>query len=300
MIAACGMTLAPLSVCTASRMLTKAPGQSRSSLLANSALTFTVPEFASTVLSTKSSLPLALAPVSGKVAVTLPPPPRRAASAWPRLRCGRLKATAIGSSWVIVTSAVPLGCTKLPGKTLIAPARPALEATMRLYDRATCAASIAARSEATTASCESTRVWLVSTAPWEMKFCANRSLLRASCRCASASAARSLASWARALVTLTSSLRASRLNSGWPALTNWPSRMCTLVMVLAICGRTSTLLSAVTVPVASSITSTSFLCTVTTETLTGGPPATGTPEPAAAGLAEACWASPDAGPRVRV
>jgi hypothetical protein len=46
--------------------------------------------------------------------------------------------------------------------------------------------------------------------------------------------------------------------------------MCTLVIVLAICGRISTLFSAVTVPVASSITSTSRFCTVTSVTLTGG------------------------------
>jgi hypothetical protein len=73
------------------------------------------------------------------------------------------------------------------------------------------------------------------------------------------------------LVTLTSSLRASSTNSGWPALTNCPSLICTLVMVLAICGRMSTLLSAVTVPVASSITSTSFFWTTTVVTLIGGP-----------------------------
>ena len=52
-------------------------------------------------------------------------------------------------------------------------------------------------------------------------------------------------------------------------------------MMLAICGRTSTLLSAVTVPVASSITSTSRFCTDTVVTLTGGPLA-----PAVAGAAE--------------
>ena len=154
---------------------------------------------------------------------------------------------------------------------MIAPARPAAGATIRLYERPTCADSIAARSAATTARAESTSVWLVSTAPCEMKFCANKSLLRASWRSASASAAWSLASCARALVTLTSSLRASSANSGWPALTNWPSLICTLVIVLATWGRMSTLLSAVTVPVASSITSTSFFWTTTVVTLTGGP-----------------------------
>ena len=100
------MTLAPFSVCTARRIVTKAPGQSRSSLLANSALTRTVPEAASTALSTNCSLPVSAVPPSGSTAVTLPPPARIVASASPRLRCGRLKATAIGSSWVIVTSAV--------------------------------------------------------------------------------------------------------------------------------------------------------------------------------------------------
>ena len=47
--------------------------------------------------------------------------------------------------------------------------------------------------------------------------------------------------------------------------------MCTLVITLATCGRTSTLLSAVTVPVASSMTSTSLFWATTVVTLTGGP-----------------------------
>ena len=136
MIAACGITIASFSVCTASRTLTKAPGQSLSSSLANSALTRTVPEPASTALSTNCSLPVSVPRASGSTAVTLPPPLRSVCSASPRLRCGRLKATAIGSSWVIVTSAAPVGCTVLPAKTLIAPARPADGATMRLYDSA--------------------------------------------------------------------------------------------------------------------------------------------------------------------
>src|SRR5580765_5011876 len=133
-----------------------------------------------------------------------------------------------------------------------------------------------------------------------MKFWANRSLLRASWRCASASAAWSLASCALALVTLTSSLRASSVNSSWPALTNWPSRMCTLVIVLAICGRISTLFSAVTVPVASSITSTSRFCTETSVTLTGGPPLPDAAEPGAPGVPAASAASPVAAPRVNM
>ena len=69
-------------------------------------------------------------------------------------------------------------------------------------------------------------------------------------------------------------------------------------MVLAICGRMSTLLSAVTVPVASSITSTSRFCTATSETLTGGPPAPDAAEPAAPGVPAASAASPVAAPRV--
>jgi hypothetical protein len=116
-------------------------------------------------LSTNLSLPTSTPPLSGRTAVTLPPPARSVASASPRLRCGRLNATEIGSSWVIVTSALPDGWTVLPGKTLIAPARPAAGATIRLYERPTCADSIAARSAATTARAESTSVWLVSTAP---------------------------------------------------------------------------------------------------------------------------------------
>ena len=42
-------------------------------------------------------------------------------------------------------------------------------------------------------------------------------------------------------------------------------------MMLATCGRMSTLFSAVTVPVASSMTSMSRFCTTTVVTLTGGP-----------------------------
>ena len=171
-----------------------------------------------------------------------------------------------------MTSALPPGWTRLPANTLIAPARPAAGATMRMYDKPTCAASIAALSAATTARDDSTSVWLVSTAPCEMKFCLKRSWLRASWRSASASAAWSFASCALARVTLTSSLRESSAKSGWPALTNWPSLICTLVIVLDTCGRTSTLLSDETVPVASSITSTSRFWTATVVTLTGGPP----------------------------
>jgi hypothetical protein len=70
MIAACGITLAPLSVCTARRTVTNAPGQRRSSLLANSALTRTVPDAASTALSTNCSLPTTVLPLSGSSAVT--------------------------------------------------------------------------------------------------------------------------------------------------------------------------------------------------------------------------------------
>ena len=225
--------------------------------------------------------------------ITLPPPLRSVCSASPRLRCGRLKPTAIGSSWVIVTSGAPAGCTSVPGNTLMAPARPALGAAMRLYDRPTCAASIAARSAATTACCDSTSVWLVSTAPCEMKFWANRSRLRASWRCASASAAMSLASCAFALVTLTSSLRASSVNSSWPVLTNWPSRMCTCVMTLLTCGRMSTLFSAVTVPVASRTTSTSRRCARTELIETGGPPGPdAAPEAAGAPAVATCASCP--------
>ena len=277
-------------------MPTNAPGHSASSRLSNCALTRTVPEPASTALSTKSSRPTLRPRLSGSTAVTWPPPLRKVRSASPRLRCGRLKATAIGSSWVIVTSGVPVGCTVLPTKTLIAPARPAVGAMMRLYDRPTWAASIAARSDATTARCESTTVWLVSTAPCEMKFCANRSRLRASWRSASASAAWSFASCARACVTLASSVRESSVNSSCPALTNWPSRMCTLVITLLTCGRMSTLFSAVTVPVASSITSTSRCRASAVLTLTGPP----RPAEAAAAGARAGDAAPTATPPGRV
>ena len=63
--------------------------------------------------------------------------------------------------------------------------------------------------------------------------------------------------------------------------------MCTLVITLATCGRMSTLLSAATVPVASSITSTSRCCTTTVVTLTGAPPL---PDAADAGTAPAAAA----------
>ncbi len=130
-MAASGTTMASFSVRTASFTVTKAPGHSCSSLLSNTAFTFTVPDAASTALSTKASLPLRVPRPSGSTATTLPPPPRSERSASCRSRCGRLKVTAIGSSWVIVTSGAALGCTSVPGNTLTVPARPELGATMR-------------------------------------------------------------------------------------------------------------------------------------------------------------------------
>ena len=74
MIAACGMTPASFSVCTAKRTLTNAPGQSRSSLLSNSALTRTVPECGiDGVVDEAGAARKAAAPV-GQPAVTSPPP----------------------------------------------------------------------------------------------------------------------------------------------------------------------------------------------------------------------------------
>ena len=130
-MAACGSTAAFFSVCTRMRTLTKAPGHSAWSLFSNTAFTFTVPEDASTALSTNCSLPTSSVARSGNAAVTRPSPSRSARSASPTLRCGTLKPTSTGSSWVIVTSGVVLACTELPANTLTAPARPAPGAVMR-------------------------------------------------------------------------------------------------------------------------------------------------------------------------
>ena len=176
----------------------------------------------------------------------------------------------MGSSWVMVTSVVWLACTELPGKTLIAPTRPAPGALTRMYDSDSRADSSAARSAATAAACDSTAVCAASTAPCETKFCASSSRLRASWRFASASAASSRAIWARTRATLASSGRASSENSGSPTRTNWPSRMCTRVMSDVACGRTSTVDAGTTVPVASSVIGTSRLTAGTVLTLTGG------------------------------
>ena len=61
---------------------------------------------------------------------------------------------------------------------------------MRAYESAIFTPSIAARSAATSADCDSTRVWLASRAPREMKFCATSSRLRCNWRLASASVSR--------------------------------------------------------------------------------------------------------------
>ena len=118
-----------------------------------------MPDVASTVLSTNVSLPwrpaapavvgvmaaaLAAAPVadaasgaspaaglSGNKALTTPCPEASAFSASPTLRCGRLKATATGSIWVMVSRAGPPGDTLLPTNTGTGPTRPALGALMR-------------------------------------------------------------------------------------------------------------------------------------------------------------------------
>lgn len=131
MMAACGTTTASFSVFTVCEISTKAPGHSLRSRLSNTALTLTDPELASTVLSTNFSRPLKLPAPSGSAACTTAPPSPSAARASGRLRCGRLKATAIGSSWVMVTSVLKLACTALPADTLTAPARPATGAVMR-------------------------------------------------------------------------------------------------------------------------------------------------------------------------
>ena len=182
----------------------------------------------------------------------------------------------------MLTIAGPVGDTELPGKTLICPTRPALGATMRLYDTVTLAASMAARSAATDARCASTLDCAVSTAPCDTKFLASSSCARASCRCASASVAWSRSSCASTRARLAASARPSSVNSGWPLATNCPSRTCTSVKTLATCGFTSTVASALTVPVASICTDRSRFCARTTLTLTGG--------------AEAAAAAPEAAP----
>ena len=60
-------------------------------------------------------------------------------------------------------------------------------------------------------------------------------------------------------------------------MTNWPSRMLTCVITLLTCARMSTLFSALTVPVASSTTSTSFASARTLLTLIGPPEPGATP-----------------------
>ena len=143
---------------------------------------------------------------------------------------------------------------------------------MREYDKATLAASSAAWSATTVAFTLSTSAWAVSTDPWEIKFCANNCLARSNWRLASASDTLSLANCAAALATLASSLRASRVNSNCPALTNCPSLKCTLLMVLFIWVRTSTTLSGTTVPLALRVTLRSFFWAFTVVT-DAGPPA---------------------------
>jgi hypothetical protein len=73
--------------------------------------------------------------------------------------------------------------------------------------------------------------------------------------------------------------------------------MWTFVIVLLICGRTSTLLSAVTVPVASRTMSTSRCCARTELTETGAPPA---PEAAPDAAAALVAAPPGAASRPRM
>ena len=249
------------------------PGQSRSSLLANSALTRTVPDAASTALSTNCSLPsmppralrqqrrhLAAAGAQRRqclAEIAL----RQAESDRDRIELGDRDERRAGRLHGAAGENVDRAGTSRPRRDDAV----VRQADLCRLDRRPIGSDDGAG--------ESTSVWLVSTAPCEMKFCSNRSWLRASWRSASASAAWSLASWARAFVRFTSSLRASSVNNGWPARTNWPSLICTLVMMLATCGLTSTLLSAVTVPVASSITSMSRFWTTTVVTLTGGPAA---------------------------
>ena len=131
MMAAWGTTTASFNTRTVMRTLAKAPGQSLKSLLANCALTLIVPEDESTELSTNCKRPLNLAPASGKLASTSPPPSFKADKASPKLRWGKLNETLIGSSCVIVTRLVTLACTELPAKTLITPTRPAPGATTR-------------------------------------------------------------------------------------------------------------------------------------------------------------------------
>ena len=131
-------------------------------------------------------------------------------------------------------------------------------------------ASIAARSALTVACQPSTDARLLSTEPCEMNCRASRSCARRSWRCASASAAESLASWACALAMLASSVRASRLKSRSPAFTYWPSLTFTLVMTELTWGLTSTVRIGVTTPAERSRTARSFISALTVVTVTGG------------------------------
>ncbi len=91
-----------------------------------------VPYCGSTVLSTKVILPVTgvLLPSLGS-AVTCTGPACSASRSAPSCRSGRLKVTAIGCTWAMMTIGwVLLGSTSEPGKALITPVRPLMVARM--------------------------------------------------------------------------------------------------------------------------------------------------------------------------
>ena len=111
MIAACGITLASFSVCTASRTLTKAPGHR---------LLFLVGELGLDADGARARIDGVVdeLQLAGERAAALGQHRRHlaAAAAQRRERIAEValrqgEATAIGSSWVIVTSGGELGCT---------------------------------------------------------------------------------------------------------------------------------------------------------------------------------------------
>ncbi len=221
-----------------------------------------VPVAGSTLLSMKLTVPCSACPLSAPgsctcTAAALSPP--SSGASW---LSGTEKLTPTGSTWLMVTSGVPLGCTRLPGNTAMAPARPLRGERMVLWLKATSLAFTVASPARTSARCASTCERTVSAALCAMKFCARRSCARCHCRSRSASVARSRSSCARAFSSSARSPRSSNVNSRSPLRTNWPSLMATLRTVLDTCGRISTLLSETTVPVASIVTGTSRCCTV--------------------------------------
>src|SRR5690606_34619078 len=135
------------SVLTRRRTLTNWLGNSRWSLLAKRALRRRVPVAVSIWLSRLSSWPVARIWRSARSqASTLRVcPARSCSSTWGTSPSGRVKLTAIGSVWVMVTStALSLLVSRLPRSTWRRPRRPEMGARIRVNSRFRRASSTAA------------------------------------------------------------------------------------------------------------------------------------------------------------